>query len=251
MSDVPPASPRFPTEPPQPPEPADTTDGDDVDHPGTADDGTGEDGTDGRRWFQPPSLVQAIAMVLALLFLGGAIGWTLETRSDDPNPSDIDIGFLQDMITHHEQALQMAFPVIRNGENAIVRDHAQEVLLFQTREIGIMHTLLTQWGIDLSIRPDEAMVWMGMPMAVEQMLGLATDEQMAELREATGTDADELFLELLIRHHLGGLHMAEYAAEYASEKATRDLAAQIAEVQTLEVQELTRLQRDLGFDVTQ
>jgi uncharacterized protein (DUF305 family) len=248
MSDSPPAPPSFPTEPPELPDVGTDHDPDgerDHEHPSN-----GEAEARGRRWYHPPSLVQAIGMAIALLFLGGAAGWAIETQLGEPDPSDVDIGFMQDMITHHEQALEMAFPVIREGEDTTVRQHAQEVILFQTREIGIMHTLLTQWGIDLSIRPDEAMGWMGMPIPVDQMPGLATEEELDELRDATGSDADELFLDLLIRHHQGGLHMAEYAAEHASEGATRELAAQIAEVQALEVGELRLLQRNLGFEVT-
>ena len=53
------------------------------------------------------------------------------------------------------------------------------------------------------------------------MPGMATEEELAELRGLTGTAFDVEFLRLMIRHHQGGLEMAEYAAEHADVAAVR------------------------------
>jgi uncharacterized protein (DUF305 family) len=231
--------PSFPTAPPEEPVDADLP-------------ATDEAEPEHRRWFQPPSALQAVALVVALLFFGGIVGWLVQDRASEPDPSAVDVGFFQDMITHHEQALELSFPVVRDGADSSVRQHAQEILLFQVREIGIMQTYLQQWGVDINQRPDQAMTWMDMtPVPVHQMPGLATDEQLGELQAATGADADQLFLELMIRHHLGGIHMAEYAAEHASEATTRELAEQMATVQSREVGELRAIQERLGYPITE
>ena len=45
----------------------------------------------------------------------------------------------------------------------------------------------------------------------------AIDEQLAQLRDATGPAADELFVQLMVNHHEGGIHMAEFAAGHATQ----------------------------------
>jgi uncharacterized protein (DUF305 family) len=249
------ASPTAPTDPSPGGEPDDagSSDPDGVvagDDGGGGDAGRG-DGGEGRRWYQPPSAFQAVAMVLALLFFGGAAGWVLAERAAEPDPSATDIGFLQDMITHHEQAVEMAFAAIDSAEDPAVRHFAQEVLFFQAREIGIMQQQLEDWGVDTSERPDDAMGWMDMTVPAGQMPGMATAAQMDELRSAEGSEVDRLFLELMTLHHLGGVHMADAAVERASSDEVVDLAEILSTNQSREVGEFRHLQQTLGFPVTE
>lgn len=204
-----------------------------------------------RRWFQPPSALQAVAMVVALLFLGGAVGWVLGSGDIASDEADtVDVGFLQDMIVHHEQARDIAFEAIARADETSVRRFAEEVAFFQSREIGIMQALLTEWGYDLSVRPDDAMAWMGMAVPLDQMIGLATEEEMAALRAASGAEMDELFLDVMIRHHQGGVHMAEAAATTANDPRVQALAEAMATNQRLEIEEYRQLQEVYGFPVT-
>jgi uncharacterized protein (DUF305 family) len=71
------------------------------------------------------------------------------------------------------------------------------------------------------------------------MPGMATEEELAELRARTGTDFDVEFLRLMIRHHQGGLEMAQYAAEHAELPPVARLARTIAETQTAETRTMT------------
>jgi uncharacterized protein (DUF305 family) len=208
-----------------------------------------------RRWFHPPSALQAVAMVVVLLLLGGIVGWLLTDREEVPAPTSTDVGFLQDMITHHEQAVTMSELALAGVTDESTRRFAEEVLFFQARELGIMQHLLDGWGYDLSERPETAMEWMGMPVPYDQMAGMATDEQMDALRAAVEAGpspaVDEQFLDLMIRHHLGGAHMADWGAEQADDADVRELAGIMAEQQRLEVTEYQALQERLGFPVTQ
>jgi uncharacterized protein (DUF305 family) len=237
--------------PATPPEPAD---------PSPAADAEGDDDADvdasdvdaGLRWYQPPSALQAIAMVVALLFLGGVAGWALASGTLDDAPNEVDVGFLQDMITHHEQAIVLSLPALDGAEDPSTRQHAQDVLLFQAKEIGIMQFLLDELGEDPGSRPEAAMAWMDMgPVAVDQMPGIASEAEVGALQEATGRDVDRLFLELMIEHHLGGIHMAEDAVERAADDRVRELAATMERIQSAEVGELRFLQRELGFAITE
>lgn len=184
----------------------------------------------------------------ALTFLGFAIGMVV-TRDRPPGEDSVDVGFYQDMLTHHEQALGVATLVVANGESSTVRSYASEILTFQGFETGLMTQALDDWGYSPSNRSDEAMGWMGMGVPVEQMPGLLTDEQMDQLRDAEGADLDELFLDLMAEHHRGGLHMATYAAENASDADVRELAARIARNQAKEINEYRMLADRLGYDI--
>ncbi|MFZ6004551.1 MAG: DUF305 domain-containing protein [Actinomycetota bacterium] len=193
------------------------------------------------RWstFLPASPRQWVALGAALLFLAGALGYYLGSRdSGIPLRDSVDVGFLQDMITHHEQAIQMALIENSSGEEPGLQTFAREIILFQSYEIGLMDRQLNQWGYRREKRSDTAMQWMGMAVAVDAMPGLASPNEMQALREHTGPDIDALWIKLMQDHHAGGVHMAEYAAEHASDPFVREIAARMARNQRIEIGEL-------------
>ncbi len=73
------------------------------------------------------------------------------------------------------------------------------------------------------------------------MPGMATEEELAQLRAVSGTESDVQFLRLMIRHHQGGRKMAEYTAEHAAVPAVAGLAGTIAETQTAEATTMERM----------
>ena len=85
---------------------------------------------------------------------------------------------------------------------------------------------------------------MGTPLA--QMPGMATPEQLAELRDLRGAEADAAFLQLMTNHHIGGVHMAEEAAATANDERVRALAERMARNQQREIQEYQRQAEALG-----
>jgi uncharacterized protein (DUF305 family) len=190
---------------------------------------------------------QAI-LAAALVFLGLAIGMVV-ARDRPPGEGSVDVGFLQDMLTHHDQALGVATLVVANGDDPTVRSYAREILTFQGYEIGVMTHMLDDWGYTRSGRSDQAMAWMDMGVPVEQMPGLLTDDQMDELRAARGAELDALFLDYMAEHHRGGLHMAEYAFGNAGDDDVRKLAARIARNQAGEINEYRALAERNGYDV--
>ena len=70
------------------------------------------------------------------------------------------------------------------------------------------------------------------------MPGMATPAQVAALRELPAADAEIDFLRLMIAHHEGGVHMAEFAAEAADSTEVRAMADSIARSQREEIAEL-------------
>jgi uncharacterized protein (DUF305 family) len=192
---------------------------------------------------------RALVLAAALAFLGFAVG-VFVSQDQPPADGSVDVGFYRDMIAHHEQALSLATLELANGEDAIVRSYAREVLTFQSYEVGVMRHTLTEWDRAAEQPSGEVMAWMDMPVAVDRMPGYLTDDQIDELDEARGEEADSLFLELMAEHHRGGLHMAQYAAANADDDGVRELAARMARNQAQEINEYRGPARRLGYDVT-
>ena len=76
---------------------------------------------------------------------------------------------------------------------------------------------------------------------VDTMPGMATSDQLRALRAASGEQMDVLFLQLMLRHHEGGVIMLQYGAEHASVTEVRNLAAQMLSSQTCESEYLKQL----------
>jgi uncharacterized protein (DUF305 family) len=94
------------------------------------------------------------------------------------------------------------------------------------------------------------MVWMGPEHAAHVvhglMPGMATPAQMNRLESLHGKALDILFLQLMIHHHQGGVVMARYAAQHASEPYVRQLATAMVVAQSNEIIQMEQLLRGLG-----
>jgi uncharacterized protein (DUF305 family) len=173
----------------------------------------------------------ALAVVAALV-LGYAAGW-LVPRLRVPGDDSVEAGFTRDMITHHAQAVELALIAFQRGSDPDVRQVAVDIATTQQAEIGMMHAWLASWRLDPT-GSAPAMAW----MHAGPMPGLASRDDLRDLRAAAGTDLDARFLRLMIRHHLGGVHMLD-AVLAASDRAdvvraARTMrAAQRAELATL------------------
>ncbi|MFT4200748.1 DUF305 domain-containing protein [Gordonia sp. (in: high G+C Gram-positive bacteria)] len=113
---------------------------------------------------RPHWLTTALVAVAALL-LGAGAGLAIgHHRSDDTGhehtvASPTAVGFSQDMIVHHQQAVEMTRIVIENGSDPKVRDLAVGMLSDQGKEIGQMTGWLQAWGAPLQ-NPGAPMSWM-------------------------------------------------------------------------------------------
>jgi uncharacterized protein (DUF305 family) len=214
---------------------------DDVDH--------GDDGGGPEPWWHSPW--RLVVLGLAVLFLGGAIGFVVSSHSSTgPGAGSVDVGFLQDMRYHHDQATQMSLTFLQKPfaeQDGVLRTIAAEILLGQQLEAGAMVQLLHEYGQPESNETGFGMEWMDMrDIPVDRMPGMASPEEIAALKAAAGHDADILFCQLMIAHHQGGLHMAEYAAGQASKERVRQLATSMMKGQTDEILELQQIQTRLG-----
>ena len=188
-----------------------------------------------------------ILFVVALLFLAGAVGYAAGSRVSTPGRNSVDVGFLYDMLGHHEQAISLSKQELVNGGEARIKSFAEEILFYQGYEMGLMTQQLRSWGHRRDQPPERAMAWMGHGMPLEDMPGMASDAEGAALAERRGRDADALFLALMVDHHAGGVHMADEAARRAGSRFVRELAERVAHQQRIEIGEMKAARDRLGL----
>jgi uncharacterized protein (DUF305 family) len=200
---------------------------------------------------RPRALVVLLAVVSALALLAAGAGLAVATGlggGRPPGERSVDAGFARDMSTHHAQAAEMAQVVRDTGTDPAVRLMAFDIETQQLNQIGQLRGWLQSWGLTGTSR-QPPMAWMAGGHAMqpgELMPGMATTAELARLRSLSGRPLDLYFLQLMIRHHHGGLEMAQDAAAHASEPYVRDLATKIAQAQQAEVVTMERMLRERG-----
>ncbi|WP_405133290.1 DUF305 domain-containing protein [Nocardia sp. NBC_01388] len=221
-----------------------------------------EPGQQTRRSQRPALLVLGVIGVLLLGFAAGIlVGNPL--RQTQETPGTVDVGFSQDMSVHHAQAVQMSGIALAGASDTEVRRLAYDILTTQANQAGRMQGWLQLWGKPF-VGPDGYMGWMsdmsdmtgmsGMQHGattqhsgpVQTMPGMATEQELSTLRTATGPALDTLFLQLMLRHHQGGMPMIQYAAQHADTDAVRSLADSMVKTQTSEAQLMAQMLKDRG-----
>lgn len=165
-----------------------------------------------------------------------------------PVVTSVDAGFARDMATHHEQAISMAGYVRDHSTDPAISLWGFDIERSQNFQVGQLSGWLQAW--ELSRTSDlPPMSWMAswMPMsghthsaANGMMPGMATPDEMTKLQSLTGKALDIDFLQLMIRHHQGGVQMATYAAEHATLAYVRDTAKAMASGQSAEIIDMER-----------
>jgi uncharacterized protein (DUF305 family) len=146
------------------------------------------------------------------------------------------------MRTHHEQAVNLSFYYLSlPGIDGNLRDIAREIAFDQGIDIGRMIQLLRLFGAKETNESDTAMTWMHEPTPIDRMPGLASPADIDKLLASSGAEADKLFAQLMIAHHQGGIHMAQYAVDHAKVIEVRRFAYAMVTAQTSEISELQAL----------
>lgn len=223
-----------------------------------------------RRSVRVAAAVLALALALLIGFLVGR-GTTPERSAQELGGpqrfSAADIGFAQDMMAHHQQALQMV-ELLRPDLSADVRGAATQIQLSQSREIGVLMGWLEVLGQPL--QNPNPMAWMtdaasapsasasgghgdhgGHAMtpstaapsttpstsaaAQHSMPGMATSEELTALATASGVQQEILFLQLMLRHHQGGVDMAAVEQQRGDAPAVRQRATAMVKEQSDEI----------------
>ena len=131
------------------------------------------------------------------------------TRATLPPASPADVQFMQGMIMHHAQAVEMTALIESHTENKDVRSLGARISRSQSDEIKFMKRWLASRGQPIShAMPDMSHANMSHE-SMALMPGMLTAEQMEALRKARGEEFDHLFLTGMIQHHGGALTMVK------------------------------------------
>ncbi len=189
------------------------------------------------------ALVTVVA--LAIGYLGGLLTPSL-TRPGDTSP---EAGFARDMSTHHAQAVEMAMITWQKTTDPEISQMAYDIATVQQGQIGVMQTWLKDWHLlPTGTRPK--MAWM--PNGTKELLpdgrmpGMATDAEIKQLGAATGKQLDILFCQLMLRHHLGGIHMVSGILSLTNDRDVVELATAMRNGQQNEVTRMRQKLTDLG-----
>ncbi|WP_433191741.1 DUF305 domain-containing protein [Nocardia sp. CA-107356] len=185
-----------------------------------------------------------LAAVAAIFLIVGAAGGFWAHRPVDAGRtgplSTVDIGFAQDMSVHHEQAVLLARTLPADA-GPLIRGVAERIVLAQTAEIAQLRGWLQLF--DLPLSTDQPMHRMGHEHTGHgaPMPGSASTSEITRLAGMHGTEAEVLFLQLMIRHHRGGVEMAQTAFNTGSAPAVTRTALEMVNEQGNEIGQMTAL----------
>ena len=169
------------------------------------------------------------------------------TRLSDTRYSAADVRFMQEMIVHHRQAVEMAALVEDRSSNEDVRKVAARIDGSQDDEIAFMTDWLESRGKPL------AMQHAAMHNHAEHhaSMGMASPTEMAMLAAAKGAEFDRQFLALMIRHHEGAIRMVEALHEQpgtAYEPVMFEFTNDVVKDQEAEIERMNALLAGLSSD---
>ncbi len=146
-------------------------------------------------------------------------------------PSPADVSFMQGMIMHHSQAVEMTELLRTRTRTKSLQALGKRISISQTDEMKFMKQWLTDRGFPIAPAMDGASMPMLMP-------GMLTPAQMHALGQAAGPAFDQLFLTGMIQHHTGALTMVQdlIATPGAGQDAVLfDFATDVDNTQTAEI----------------
>ncbi len=184
------------------------------------------------------AIIAALVLVIAFISFGSGRGGhdgkhNMGMHGGDEKNSSMngsDQMFLQMMIPHHEQAIEMSDLALAISKNSEVLKLAEQIKAAQSAEIVSMKSWLQDAGMseDMGHEMDHGMG------------GMMTAEELASLKSATGKEFDRQFLTSMIAHHEGALHMVMMIKD-SEDSNLRTLYQNIVKTQTEEIEWMKRV----------
>lgn len=179
--------------------------------------------------------ISLLVIPLAIFFITGcSAGTSAEESMDGVSQGEVggislsnsDVMFLQMMIPHHQQAVEISNLALAKSSNVELLDLAEQIATDQVDEIQLMRQWLKDAGEDEE-----------MGHAMHGMDGMLTEVELDRLNRAAGSAFDQEWLEGMINHHEGALSMAEMVTD-AADKRLRDFGERIITTQSQEITEM-------------
>lgn len=190
--------------------------------------------------------IGSAGLLTVVAVLVSAASLALIVSGQPPGDDSAEAGFARDMAVHHAQAVEMAQIVRENTDDPEITNLASDMAITQQGQIGRMQGWLSVWSLPIS-GTNERMQWMGHEVD-GQMPGMASPEELNELRNAEGEEADEIFLRLMIPHHKAAVPMAEAVIQRSDNEPVTGLAESIAAAQKSEIEIMRQMREERGFE---
>ncbi len=184
------------------------------------------------------AIIAALVLVIVFISFGSGRGGhdgkhDMGMHGGDKKKSSMngsDQMFLQMMIPHHEQAIEMSDLALAKSKNSEVLKLAQQIKDAQSAEIVSMKSWLQDAGVseDMGHEMDHGMG------------GMMTAEELASLKSANGKEFDRQFLTSMIAHHEGALHMVMMIKD-SEDSNLRTLYQNIVKTQSDEIEWMKRV----------
>jgi uncharacterized protein (DUF305 family) len=153
--------------------------------------------------------------------------------------NDADVAFVQGMLPHHQQAVEMAQLAGDRAADPRVQDLATRIEDAQQPEIETLTGWLADWGASPSGMDHGS-------MGHGDMGGMLSSEHMESLANATGAEFDRTFLQMMVEHHRGATAQAETELTDGQNPEALAMAEGILDTQTAEITEMEQLLAELG-----
>lgn len=154
--------------------------------------------------------------------------------------NDADVTFAQQMIPHHQQAVEMAQLAQDRAASEEVKQLAEDIEAAQDPEIEQMTQWLEDWGQEVPSPSMDHGDMSGGDMGGE-MPGMMDDTDMSMLEEAQGAEFDTMFLEMMIKHHEGAIEMARTEQANGENPDALALAEKVETDQSAEIETIKQL----------
>lgn len=159
--------------------------------------------------------------------------------------NQVDADFVAMMIPHHFQATVMGeLAEGRAGDDTLLA-LADRIEVEQEVEIAMMQNWQSWNGLEVTDAETAYEMMLGMPMMLE-MMGMATPEEMDDLADASGTDFDRLYLELMLEHHGGAITMLENVILDGSDQTLQFWATDMLTAQNVQIFQMEEMLAALG-----
>jgi len=154
--------------------------------------------------------------------------------------NEADVAFLQNMVPHHRQAVEMAEMVPDQTTRPELLELSGAIISSQSAEVDRMNGLLEAAGEE----PAMEMEGMDHSAGAMDMPGMMAPADMDELARLRGQEFDLAFLDMMTEHHQGAIEMAEQVLEEGEDPEVAGLARDIIAAQRAEIDQMAQWRQE-------
>lgn len=179
-----------------------------------------------RKYIENLGIRRVTIGILGLILLTGlAVTQTAEKQSESSFNRN-DAMFMNMMIVHHDQAIEMAELSENRTSNENILELSDNISEAQRAENRQMREWMNQLGYEAGNH--------------HAMAGMASEDEMQQLRSSNGSEYNQLFAELMIKHHQGGISMAQNFYNSGQNTELREMQGKMIEAQQTEIEKMRR-----------